>query len=54
MDKFAENDLKVALATPTTAQPAWLSKKYPEVLPVDKQGRKKNSRNESLFLRKQS
>ena len=41
MDKFAENDLKVALATPTTAQPAWLSKKYPEVLPVDKQGRKR-------------
>lgn len=41
MDKFAENDLKVALATPTTAQPAWLSRKYPEVLPVDKQGRKR-------------
>lgn len=41
MDKFAEHDLKVGLATPTTAQPAWLSKKYPEVLPVDKQGRKR-------------
>ncbi len=27
MDKFAEHDLKVGLATPTTAQPAWLSKK---------------------------
>lgn len=41
MDKFQENGLKVGLATPTTAQPAWLSKKYPEVLPVDKQGRKR-------------
>ncbi|MCI8372875.1 MAG: beta-galactosidase [Lachnospiraceae bacterium] len=41
MDKFAEHDLKVCLATPTTAQPAWLSKNYPEVLPVDKQGRKR-------------
>lgn len=41
MDKFLANDIKVCLATPTTAQPAWLSKKYPEVLPVDKQGRKR-------------
>ncbi len=41
MDKFLENDIKVCLATPTTAQPAWLSKKYPEVLPVDKSGRKR-------------
>lgn len=41
MDKFAENDIKVGMATPTTAQPAWLSKQYPEVLPVDKQGRKR-------------
>lgn len=41
MDKFHENGLKVCLATPTTAQPAWLSKRYPEVLPVDKQGRKR-------------
>ncbi len=41
MDKFLENDIKVCLATPTTAQPAWLSKKYPEVLPVDRQGRKR-------------
>jgi beta-galactosidase len=41
MDKFQEHGLKVCLATPTTAQPAWLSRKYPEVLPVDKQGRKR-------------
>ncbi len=31
----------VCLATPTTAQPAWLSTRYPEVLPVDRAGRKR-------------
>jgi beta-galactosidase len=40
MDKLHENGLKVCLATPTTAQPAWLSARYPEVLPVDIQGRR--------------
>lgn len=41
MDLFAENDIAVCLATPTVAQPAWLSLKYPEVLPVDIAGRKR-------------
>lgn len=41
MDKFAQNGLRVCLATPTTAQPAWLSTRYPEVLPVDIAGRKR-------------
>lgn len=41
MDKFAENNISVCLATPTTAQPAWLSTRYPEVLPVDIAGRKR-------------
>jgi beta-galactosidase len=41
MDKFAENEISVCLATPTTAQPAWLSTRYPEVLPVDIAGRKR-------------
>lgn len=41
MDKFAKNGLRVCLATPTTAQPAWLSSRYPEVLPVDIAGRKR-------------
>lgn len=41
MDKFAQNGLSVCLATPTTAQPAWLSARYPEVLPVDIAGRKR-------------
>lgn len=41
MDKFAHNGISVCLATPTTAQPAWLSARYPEVLPVDIAGRKR-------------
>lgn len=40
MDLAAENDIYVCLATSTAAQPAWMSKKYPEILPVDTQGRK--------------
>ncbi len=36
-----EHKIYVFLATPTSAQPAWLSTKYPEVLPVDIQGRKR-------------
>lgn len=41
LDKLWENGIYVNLATPTTAQPAWLSTKYPEVLPVDIAGRKR-------------
>ena len=41
IDKIWENGIYVCLATPTTAQPAWLSTRYPEVLPVDIQGRKR-------------
>lgn len=41
LDIIAENGFSVFLATPTSAQPAWLSKKYPEVLPVDIAGRKR-------------
>lgn len=41
MDRFAENGISVCLATPTTAQPAWMSARYPEVLPVDIAGRKR-------------
>ena len=35
------NQIRVILSTPTSAQPAWLSAKYPEVLPVDIAGRKR-------------
>lgn len=41
MDKLWDNGINVCLATPTTAQPAWLSTRYPEVLPVDIAGRKR-------------
>lgn len=36
-----ENGIHVIMATPTAAQPAWMSKKYPEMLPVDISGRKR-------------
>lgn len=41
LDKLWENRIYVCMATPTTAQPAWMSKKYPEILPVDIAGRKR-------------
>lgn len=41
VDLLWKNGIHVCMATPTTAQPAWMSKKYPEVLPVDIQGRKR-------------
>jgi beta-galactosidase len=41
LDKIWSHGIKVCLATPTTAQPAWLSARYPEVLPVDIAGRKR-------------
>lgn len=41
LDLLWENHIQVCLATPTTAQPAWLSLRYPEVLPVDIAGRRR-------------
>lgn len=41
LKKLWENKIYVIMATPTTAQPAWMSKNYPEVLPVDIAGRKR-------------
>lgn len=32
LDRFEENQLKMILATPSAAMPAWMAKKYPEVL----------------------
>jgi beta-galactosidase len=34
--------LKIVLGTPTAAPPAWLSRGYPNTLPVDEQGRRRN------------
>lgn len=38
MDKCAENGIGVVLATPSGARPAWLARKYPEVLQVQENG----------------
>lgn len=38
---LTENKINFIMATPTAAQPAWMSKKYPDILPVDKLGRKR-------------
>lgn len=36
-----ENGLKVVLATSTAAHPAWMAKRYPEILRVEPDGRKR-------------
>lgn len=41
IDRIWQNGIHVCLATPTSAQPAWLSARYPEVLPVDIAGRRR-------------
>ena len=41
IDTLWKNRIRLCLATPTAAQPAWLSANYPEVLPVDIAGRKR-------------
>ena len=40
MDKLADNGAYAVLATPSGARPAWMSAKYPEVLRVDRHGRR--------------
>ena len=37
-----ENGLKVCLSTPTVAQPAWMARMHPEMMPVDEHGRRRN------------
>ena len=41
LDRLESAELHYFLATPTGAQPAWLSTRFPEVLPVDIAGRKR-------------
>ncbi len=43
MDKMGKAGIEVVLATPTAAPPIWLSRKYPEILPIDEQGLKKHA-----------
>lgn len=41
LDLLAENGIYACIATSTATQPAWMSVKYPEILPVDVHGRKR-------------
>ncbi len=42
VDVFAREGFQILLGTPTAAPPAWLSRRYPDTLPVDDQGRRRN------------
>ena len=42
IDAFASEGFKIMLGTPTAGPPAWLSRGYPETLPVDEQGRRRH------------
>ncbi|MCI3923101.1 beta-galactosidase [Paenibacillus sp. TRM 82003] len=41
IDRLYKNGIYTCLATSTGAHPAWMARKYPDVLRVDKQGRKR-------------
>lgn len=41
MERLAQDNIRVCLATSTGAHPAWMARKYPDVLRVDYQGRKR-------------
>ncbi|HTV75412.1 MAG TPA: beta-galactosidase, partial [Candidatus Baltobacteraceae bacterium] len=38
MDIMAHHNIKVVLGTPTAAPPVWLTRKHPEILPLDERG----------------
>jgi beta-galactosidase len=42
MDIMGRHGIKVVVGTPTAAPPLWLSKKHPEILPLDEYGRVKH------------
>ena len=41
MDRLYQNGVYVCLATSTAAHPAWMARKYPDILRVDYEGRKR-------------
>lgn len=49
LDKLYQNGIFFILATPTAAQPAWMSKRYPDILPVDLHGRKRKHGGRTNF-----
>jgi len=42
IETLASVGLRVVLGTPTAAPPAWLTRQYPDILPVDDQGRRRS------------
>lgn len=46
---LCKNDIFIIMATPTAAQPAWMSKKYPEMLVTDVEGHKHKHGGRSNF-----
>ena len=42
MDMMAKAGIQVVLGTPTAAPPVWLSRKHPEILPLDETGLRKH------------
>jgi beta-galactosidase len=42
MDVMGKAGIKVVLGTPTAAPPIWLSKRHPEILPLDERGLKRH------------
>ncbi len=42
MDILGKAGIEIVLGTPTAAPPIWLTKKHPEILPLDEQGRVKH------------
>jgi beta-galactosidase len=51
MDTLHQGGIKAILATPSAAHPAWLSKKYPEVLRVRADGQRQPHRHRQNFCR---
>ncbi|RPI78461.1 MAG: beta-galactosidase, partial [Chloroflexi bacterium] len=43
IDVLAAEGLKIILCTPTASPPPWLCRAYPEILPVDDQGRRRHT-----------
>ncbi len=43
MDKLGKKGIDVVLATPTAAPPAWLTRKHPEILPINEHGLTKHA-----------
>jgi len=49
MDTLAKNGVYASMGTATASTPAWMAKKYPEILPVDKNGIRFNHGSRQCF-----